>query len=236
MSGIGGWIRLAGAAAVGVGVVLSVTGCSGQETAQRPGAGAKGTEGRALGREELRNLAFRNGEVPNSHGSPVQSPAPGPERTFPPVSDASCQTVLDVLDAKGASAVVRQVFNWKDDLWGGASTLASYEDAGARQVFERLEKGLRTCRSYSGRSYAGAYTTEVTGVDGPRAGRVGDEALTFRTVTPTKDGLVMHHDYVVVRTAGVIATFRKADEGREATFPRDLVERQVDRLADAQRS
>jgi hypothetical protein len=223
--------RLVGAAAVVV--VLSGAGCSGQEAVKGSGA----TPGGALTYDDLRSLAFKEGEVPDTHAVPVQAPGPRRnERTFPPVSDASCQSVLDALDAKGAFAVVRQVFNWTDDLWGGASTLASYEGEGAERAFDRLREGLRTCRSYSGESYAGAYTTEVTGVDAPQVGQVGDEALTFRTTTPTKDGIVMHEDYVFVRTGKVTAMFRKAEAGREGTFPRDLVERQVDRLAGAQGS
>jgi hypothetical protein len=219
-------------AAATVVMVLSGAGCSGQETA---GKGSGAAAGGALTYEDLRSLAFKAGEVPNTHDVPVQAPAPNkPERTFPPVSDPSCQNVLDVLDAKGATAVVHQVFNWKDDLWGGASTLASYEDEGAKRAFARLQQGLKTCRIYSGTSYAGAYTTEVTGVDATQVGKVGDEALTFRTVTPTKDGLVMHQDYVFVRTGDVTAMFRKTEAGREGTFPRDLVERQVERLTEGQ--
>ncbi|MFF8968322.1 hypothetical protein [Streptomyces sp. NPDC014995] len=239
MSADDGWRRLVGAVAVAVAVavVLSASGCSGQETAAGSGGtAAKETEGRTLSHEELRRLAFRADEVPNSHGSPVQSPAPTPERTFPPVSDASCQNVLDVLAADDASAVVRQVFNWQDDLWGGGSTLASYEGEGAERAFDRLREGLRTCRSYTGVSYAGTYTTEVTGVDAPQEEQVGDEALTFRTTTPTKDGMVMHQDHVFVRTGKATAAFRKTEADREATFPRELVQRQVDRLAEAQGS
>ncbi|WP_425245141.1 hypothetical protein [Streptomyces sp. NEAU-NA10] len=220
---------LFGAAAVVM--VMAGAGCSGQEAAKESGA----TAGGPLTHEDLRRLAFKEGEIPNTHAVPVQDSLPEQhEPTFPPVSDASCRQVLDVLDAKGAFAVVRQVFNWKDDLWGGASTLASYEGEGAEQAFDRLQEGLKTCRSYSGVSYAGAYTTEVTGVDAPQAGRVGDEALTFRTVTPTKDGLAMHEDYVFVRAGKVTAAFRKTEAGHEATFPRDLVERQVDRVGEAQ--
>ncbi|CAM5393732.1 hypothetical protein [Streptomyces aurantiogriseus] len=228
--------RLLVGTAAGV-VVLSGAGCSGQDAGQDAGKGFGARAGGALTYEALRSLAFKDGEVPNTHDTPVEEPAPKKsERTFPPVSDASCQSVLDVLEAKGASAVVRQVFNWKDDLWGGGSTLASYRGEGAEQAFDRLEEGLQTCRSYSGESYEGAYTTEVTGVGAPQVGQVGDEALTFRTVTPTKDGLVMHQDHVFVRTGKVTATFRKAEAGHEGTFPRDLVQRQVDRLAEAQGS
>ncbi|MEV6176306.1 hypothetical protein [Streptomyces sp. NPDC052015] len=246
---IGNARRLLAVAAAVVAVALSGTGCSGQESTEHPGVSAAGdtakaasqdttdAQGRTLTYEELRRLAFKQGEGPTTHAAPVQKPGvKKSERTYPPVSDASCQSVLDVLDARGASAVVRQVFNWKDDLWGGASTLASYRGTGAEQAFDRLEAGLRTCVAYSGVSYAGEYFTEVTGVSAEEAGRVGDEALTFRTATPTKDGMVMHEDHVVVRTGHVTATFRKTEAGHEATFPRDLVEWQVERLTEAQRS
>ncbi|MFH8803439.1 hypothetical protein ACH4F6_28185 [Streptomyces sp. NPDC017936] len=218
-------------------VVLAGAGCSGQDAARDDGRGSAPTASGPLAYDDLERLAFENGEVPGTHDSPLVKPRPRQgERTFPPVSDAACQNVLDVLDAEGASAVVRQVFNWKGDLWGGASTLASYPGAGAEQAFDRLENGLRTCRYYSGESYDGPYTTDVTGVGAPETGHVGDEALTFRTTTLTEEGLDLHQDYVFVRTGALTALFRKTEAGREATFPRDLVERQVERLEEGRAS
>ncbi|MFG2760300.1 hypothetical protein [Streptomyces wuyuanensis] len=42
-----------------------------------------------------------------------------------------CQTVSDVSSGERASTVVLQVVDWKGDIWGGGSMLASYEDGKA---------------------------------------------------------------------------------------------------------
>ncbi|MFJ4618298.1 hypothetical protein [Streptomyces sp. NPDC088812] len=218
---------LAGAATAAV-VVLSGAACSGQDT----GAG-EAKKGAAVPYDELRALAFKDGEVPDVHDTPVQEPSPGmSEPAAPPVSNASCATVLAAVNAAGAPTVVRQVFNWKYDLWGGSSTLASYDGDGARQAFGRLRSSLGTCSSYSGVSYDGPYTTEVTPANAPR---LGDEALAFRTTTPTKDGLVLHREHVVVRIGTLTATFTKVEAAGDARFPRELIRRQVERLAGTQR-
>ncbi|WP_279635471.1 hypothetical protein [Streptomyces diastatochromogenes] len=41
------------------------------------------------------------------------------------MSDPACQAVLDARDAKGAFARISQIFNWKNSIWPGGSTLAS---------------------------------------------------------------------------------------------------------------
>ncbi|MFF3497817.1 hypothetical protein [Streptomyces sp. NPDC003247] len=224
----GGNVRrvLAGAAAAAV-VVLSGAACSGQDADTK-----EAKKGAAVPYDELRALAFRDGEVPNVHDTPVQEPSPRmSEPTAPPVSNASCGTVLAAVNGAGAPTVVRQVFNWKDDLWGGSSTLASYDGDGARQAFARLRSSLTTCASYDGVTAEGPYTTELTATAAPR---VGDEALAFRTATPTKDGLVLHREHVVVRTGGITATFTKVEAVGDARFPRQLIRRQVERLEEAQ--
>ncbi|WP_328665910.1 hypothetical protein OG905_02395 [Streptomyces sp. NBC_00322] len=73
----------------------------------------------------------------------VQDPQPEAERrSFPPVSDPDCQTMLDIRSGDRTSTVVFQVFNWKGAIWGGDSTLAAYEDGKAQQVFAQLKQAL----------------------------------------------------------------------------------------------
>lgn len=67
-----------------------------------------------LTRARLRALTFKDGEVAGAQegGIPVQDPQPKEEqRSFPPVSDPTCQTVLDIRDGERASTVVLQIFN-----------------------------------------------------------------------------------------------------------------------------
>ncbi|MEV5493023.1 hypothetical protein AB0L47_34470 [Streptomyces bobili] len=230
--------------AAAVVVVLAVSGCSGagEETGggERPGAtagSATGAEsaGHVLTVAELRELAFADGEVPNAPISPVRDPVADREkaRSFPPVSDPSCQELLDLLEARDSSASVAQIFNWEKDLWGGESLLASYAGDGARRTFTGLRTALKTCKSYTGEGYVGEFTSEVTVQDAPR---VGDDALSFRTASPMGDGTVMHREYVVVITGNAVAKFSKLEADRTAQFPRTLIERQVDRLTAAQRA
>lgn len=225
-------------------IALSVSGCSSK---QGTGAGRVATaesspgegRGRVLTSEELKASALTLSEVPKASSVPVRDPAPeGNLRTFPPVSDASCQTMLDSENVKGASAVVYQTFNWEGDVWGGGSTLSSYEGGGAEQEFRRLQKALKSCKSYSGASFVGKYTSEIKVEQAPR---VGDEALAFRAVTPVDSGgasemRIGNTEVVFVRTGSVVVVFHKLEYGRDAKFPRELIKKQVERLAKAQKS
>ncbi|MFF4567539.1 hypothetical protein [Streptomyces sp. NPDC001435] len=175
---------------------------------------------------------MKTNEVPGAQSVPIQDPVPkGEQRTFPPVSDASCQTARDVLDAKTASAVVSQIFNWKGDIWGGGSTLASYEGTKAQGAFRRLQDSLKTCRSFTGVGWTGKFSARIT-VD--KAPDVGDEALSFHQLSqlPDRGGLRDAH-HVFVRVGNTTADFEKLNVRQKAEFPLALVEKQVDRLSTA---
>ncbi|MGW3151064.1 hypothetical protein ACWDG1_41895 [Streptomyces sp. NPDC001177] len=216
---------------------LVVSGCSAAEgnrsSASQTTARPSRTSRPPLTAEQLKALALKANEVPRAHSVPIQDPVPKSEqRTFPPVSDASCQTALDVLDAKTASAVVTQIFNWKDDIWGGGSTLASYEGAKAQGAFRRLQDSLKTCRSYTGVGWTGRFSVRIT-VD--KAPDVGDEALSFHQLSQLPDGGGLRDEHhVFVRVGNTTADFEKLNVRGKAKFPLALVEKQVDRLGSAQ--
>lgn len=218
---------------------LAASGCSAAQehrsTASPTAAASSGAPGPALTAEQLKGLAFKDGEVPAAHSTPVQDPAPkGERKTFPPVSDASCQKALDVLGSKTASAFVFQLFNWKENVMGGDSTLASYEGAKAQDAFRQLEDSLKTCKSFTGVGWTGKFTTTVT-VE--RAPAVGDEALSFHLTSPLRDGGGLRDEHhVFVRTGNITASFQELSVGRKAEFPLELIKKQVDRLSSAQRS
>ncbi|AGS70873.1 hypothetical protein HGI09_29410 [Streptomyces collinus] len=193
-----------------------------------------------LTRAQLRALTFKEGEVAGvyeKNGVPVQDPLPKKDqRSFPPVSDPTCQTMLDIRDGEGASTVVLQVFNWKGDIWGGGSMLASYEDGKAQQVFAQLKQALGSCRSYEGTGWVGKFKSTLTMEQAPD---VGDEAVRFRETNPPRPDADLgerNEQYTVVRTGNAIVTFHKLNIGGSASFPADLVNRQVERLQNAQRS
>lgn len=222
--------------------VLMASGCSAGPDAgpdsvgQRATASAKAAVA-PLTREQLRTLTFKEGEVTGAHeaGIPVQDPQPKDERrSFPPVSDSACQTVIDIRSGERASTVVLQVFNWKGDIWGGGSALAAYEDGKAQQIFAQLKQALGSCRSYEGTGWVGKFKARLTMEEAPR---VGDEAVRFRETIPTgpEHPGDRYEQFTVVRAGNTIVTFRKLNVGGSASFPADLVDRQVERLQDAQR-
>lgn len=222
--------------------VLMASGCSAEPEARpasvvpRATASAKAAVA-PLTRAQLRALTFKDGEVPGVYkgGMEVQDPQPEAERrSFPPVSDPDCQTMLDIRSGEGASTVVFQVFNWKGDIWGGDSTLAAYEDGKAQQVFAQLKQALGSCRSYEGTGWVGKFKATLTM---ERAPGVGEEAVRFHETIPMgpEHPGDRNEQFTVLRAGNTIVTFTKLNVGGSASFPADLVNRQVERLQNAQR-
>ncbi|WP_328427489.1 hypothetical protein [Streptomyces sp. NBC_00443] len=196
------------------------------ETAEKP-----------LNVQDLKTLALAAGEVPGNRGVEVRDAASESESTFPPVSVASCRTIIDFIRADSASASVVQVFNWEKDISGGRSTLAYYGVDEAEQAFQRVRESLKRCDSYSGMSHVGEYTADVRVEQAPN---IGDEAVVFHEATSVKsfdeaESITTNSEYVCVRTGGAVAVFNKSGYGKNVTFPRRLIEKQVDRLEKAQR-
>lgn len=175
------------AAAAVIGLCLT-SGCAAQETQAAPGASSSASAARPpvqpLTTARLKALAFQPGEVPEVH-EPLTVQEPEPEdsgRSFPPPSDPACRPLPDVRNGKGSAAHVFQHFNWKKNLMGGSSTLASYAEGEAARVFAELERALATCRSYEGEGWGGPYTVRVRTETAPR---VGDEAVAYRETDPS---------------------------------------------------
>jgi hypothetical protein len=222
--------------------VLMASGCSTEPDARPASVVPRATASdkaavAPLTRAQLRALTFKEGEVAGAHeaGIPVQDPQPKEERrSFPPLSDPACQTVLDIRSGERASTVVFQVFNWEGDIWGGGSTLAAYEDGKAQQTFAELKQALGSCRSYEGTGWVGKFKATLTMEQAPGA---GDEAVRFRETIPMgpEHPGDRNEQFTVVRAGNTIVTFRKLNIGGSASFPADLVNRQVERLQNAQR-
>ncbi|MFJ3922414.1 hypothetical protein [Streptomyces sp. NPDC090022] len=140
-----------------------------------------------------------------------------------------------MVNAKGSLAHVFQTFNWDDDIWGGGSTLASYENGRAEQRFADLRQSLSSCRTYDGEAWAGKFTATVA--PGP-APSFGDEAVSFTETIPlgAERGGDRNETVVVVRTGNTIASFTALNVGGTASFPPDLITRQVERLRAAQQT
>ncbi|WP_234334810.1 hypothetical protein [Streptomyces sp. NRRL S-118] len=185
---------------------------------------------------QLKTLAFKSGEVPQAH-EPIEVREPMPEgsgRTFPPISDPSCQPLIDARSGEGSFAHVFQTFNWKENIMGGGSTLASYEGDQAEQRFAELKRALATCRSYEGEGWVGKFKATVKTEAPPQ---VGDEAVAFREVMPAVEMPGDRNEqFIVVRTGNTIATFSELSVGTPLSFPAELVSRQVERLRNAQRT
>ncbi|MFE3635188.1 hypothetical protein [Streptomyces sp. NPDC059168] len=164
---------------------------------------------------------------------PVSERKPTSDRSiYAPVSDPACQRVLDVAGGEGASAAVDQTFNWKDNIFPGGSTLAAYEDTEAQAAFNRLGEGLKKCRSFTGTSQVGKYRAKLALESSPQ---VGDEAVRYSIESPVDGGRVKDNDYVVVRVGSTIATFNAMNVGKHASFPSDLISKQVERIKGGRR-
>ncbi|WP_406475638.1 hypothetical protein [Streptomyces sp. NBC_01615] len=142
----------------------------------------------------------------------------------------------DALGVGTASAVVDQIFNWKDSIWAGGGTLASYDGMEAEGTFGRLRTALKTCTDFTGVTYTGKYTAHL---ETEKIPRIGDESLAFRITIPVKGpngrSDLRNEQYICVRVGQVITEFTMLDVNHSAHFPLDLVRKQVDRLAGAQR-
>ncbi|WP_369229227.1 hypothetical protein AB5J56_01520 [Streptomyces sp. R21] len=141
-----------------------------------------------------------------------------------------------MLGAQTASAYVFQTFNWKKNIYGGSSTLASYQGTKAQDAFRQLQDSLRTCKSFTGVGWVGKFKAKVTVEQAPA---VGDEALSFHVTSPLPDGDgggLRDEHHVFVRTGTITASFEELNVGRKAQFPLRLIKKQVDRLSNAQRS
>ncbi|GGS32547.1 hypothetical protein GCM10010269_83370 [Streptomyces humidus] len=221
---------------------LMASGCSTGSDAPPDSVGPRATASEKavaapLTRAELRTLTFKDGEVAGAPegGLSVRDLEPEKgQRSFPPVANRACQTMLDIRNGERASVVVLQIFNWKGDIWGGGSTLAAYEDGKAKQAFTQLKQALASCRSYEGTGWVGKFKARLTMEQAPG---VGDEAVRFHETIPMgpEQPGDRKEQFTVVRAGNTIVTFQKLNVGGSASFPDDLVSRQVERLQNAQR-
>ncbi|MFE2167925.1 hypothetical protein ACFXB3_23130 [Streptomyces sp. NPDC059447] len=185
---------------------------------------------------QLKAVAFKDGDVPQVHDGSIEARDPKPEgggSTFPPVSVPACQTLRDVMNGRGSHARVFQTFDWKDDIWPGGSTLASYEDGRAEQRFADLRQSLATCRTYEGEGWVGKFTATVAPAPAPS---FGDEAVSYTETIPlgAERGGDRNETFVVVRSGNTIVSFSALNVGGTSSFPTDLITKQVERLRAAQ--
>ncbi|MEV0935123.1 hypothetical protein ACIBMX_00585 [Streptomyces phaeochromogenes] len=188
-----------------------------------------------LTKAQLKALTFKEREVPQVRegGIALQELATDDgEPSFPPVSNPSCEAMRDIRYGENAATVVSQVFNWEGDIYPAYSTIAAYKDGKARKVFADLERALGACRSYSGEGYTGKFKLAVKMEKDPD---VGDEAVRFREIAPFRDLGDRDEQFTLVRSGNVIVTFRALNIGGSSYFPEDLIDRQVERLREAQR-
>ncbi len=223
--------------------VIGVSLASGCASAQEPKSVTEASSTKAsdkaavtpLTMAQLKDLAFKAGEVPQAYEPmAVQEPQPqGSGRSFPPISVPACQPLIDIRSGEGSLAHVFQIFNWKKNVMGGSSTLASYEEDKAEQRFAELKEALATCRSYEGEGYVGPFKARVTTETPPQ---VGEEAVAFRETIPMgpEQPGDRNEQFIVIRTGNTIATFSELSVGAGLSFPTKLISRQVERLRKAQ--
>ncbi|MFJ4781506.1 hypothetical protein [Streptomyces sp. NPDC088762] len=241
-------IRLArrpfGLPALGAVAALTLVGCgtepgkpASEPTSAAPAAPAASAS-RPLTAEQLVAAALPGEESADSYGHPVSVRKPRTADPKSEPSDPACAQMLAAAHARQPSrptpAVAVQTFNWKNDVSGGGSTLASYGNSGAVAAFAQIREGLNTCRYFETPAPAPAmiYRGTVTVAAAPR---LGDEAVQFDITAPSEMGAHVTQ-YTVVRTGRVVATFTKLSVGGldPHDFPAGLIAQQVSLLQQAQ--
>ncbi|WP_406368794.1 hypothetical protein OG788_02280 [Streptomyces sp. NBC_00647] len=228
-----------------------LTGCAGtggetpgpQTSSGSPGATpvTSAAAGPPLSARALQSIALTGDDVPGNRGVSADERAHTDlKSTFPPVSDSSCEKLLDALGAGDASAVVDQVFNWKGSIWAGGGTLASYAGTDAETAFARVRTSLPACHDYRGVGFTGKYAAHLAPETIPH---LGDESIAFRITVPVKQGpglrsgrrvSVRNEQHILVRVGGVTAHFTMLDVDHEDHFPLALIRKEVARMAQAQ--
>ncbi|MEV6197822.1 hypothetical protein AB0M19_36135 [Streptomyces sp. NPDC051920] len=228
-----------------------LTGCAGTggetpgpQTSSGSPAAAPATSAAAappLSAQALKSIALTGDDVPGNRGvSADERPHADSKSTFPPVSDSSCEKLLNALGAADASAVVDQVFNWKGSIWAGGGTLAPYAGADAKTAFAQVRTSLPECHDYTGVGFTGKYTAHLAPESIPR---LGDESIAFRITVPVKQGSglrsgrhvsVRNEQHILVRVDGVTAHFTMLDMDHEDHFPLALIRKEVARMTQAQ--
>ncbi|MEU4171816.1 hypothetical protein AB0F46_33660 [Streptomyces sp. NPDC026665] len=228
-----------------------LTGCAGtggetpgpQTTSGSPAATPATSAAPAppLSAQALKSIALTGDDVPGNRGVSADERAHTDSKsTFPPVSDSSCEKLLNALGAGDASAVVDQVFNWKGSIWAGGGTLASYADTDAESAFADVRTSLPACHDYTGVGFTGKYTAHLAPESIPH---LGDESIAFRITVPVKQGTglrsgrrvsVRNEQHILVRVGRVTAHFTMLDMDHEDHFPLALVRKEVARMTQAQ--
>ncbi|MFF4423033.1 hypothetical protein ACFY04_20015 [Streptomyces sp. NPDC001549] len=232
-------LRASGPSALIAVAALAVVGCGAdpREPASGPASpSAPASMSRPLTVEELVSATLPGKESPDAYAHPVIVREPRARDRKSEVSDPACGRLLEAAHGRRPSrpdpAVVEQMFNWKDDINGAHSTLASYGNSGAVAAFAQISEGLSTCRYYESPGPTTIYKGTVTAGPAPR---LGDEAVRFEITAPSEMGPHVTQ-YTVVRTGSVIATFTKQSVGGHdvRAFPPALIAQQISLLQRAQ--
>ncbi|WP_328551074.1 hypothetical protein [Streptomyces sp. NBC_00358] len=241
-----GWLLVCAALSL-----WGLTGCAGtgggtpgpQTSSGSPGAASitSAAPGPPLSAQALKSIALTGDDVPGNTGVSADERRPTDAKsTFPPVSDSSCEKLLNALGAGDASAVVDQVFNWKGSIWAGGGTLATYAGTDAERAFARVRTSLSACHDYTGVGFTGKYTAHLAPETIPH---LGDESIAFRITVPVKQGpglrsgrrvSVRNEQHILVRVGGVTAHFTMLDMDHEDHFPPALIRKEVARMTQAQ--
>ncbi|MFF5633608.1 hypothetical protein [Streptomyces sp. NPDC012825] len=221
-------------------LVLGAADCAAEPSAPAsPAAGAATTATpapeeavRRLTPEQLVAAALTAEAVSGSYANPVSVLERGDDDPeVEPPSEPACVPSLDALGARSAPGAAGQTFNWKGDVYGGETVLASYEGTGAQEAFAAVGEGLKTCRYYE-QGRAGLYKGAVTLGAAPG---VGDESARFEISAPSEAGPHVT-EYTVVRVGNTVAAFSKLSVAGHTvrSFPDGLIAKQADRLRQAQ--
>ncbi|WP_406267980.1 hypothetical protein OHT93_13135 [Streptomyces sp. NBC_00191] len=189
-----------------------------------------------LGQRELEQAAVSQEDLPRRTFDALLDPI-STDRS--PVDPALCQAVADSVGLASwilPKARVKQVIGSAKGDHGGSMALASHTPADAARMIRQVRTAMGSCNAFKpafGFTYEG-----VTALPDPK---LGDESVSFRLLqvlsSEDEKPLKVPVTVVLVRVGATLATFQAANIRRDgqAVVPRDVVDEQLTKLANAAR-
>ncbi|MFI1400004.1 hypothetical protein [Streptomyces sp. NPDC020681] len=217
-------------------------GCGGvadkAEESKRPHglAAPSAGSGTALSQQELERAAVSQKDLPARTFESLLDPI-STDRS--PVDPSSCQPVADSVGLSSwilPKARVKQVIGSSKGDHGGSMALASHTPGEAVKMIQQVRAALRSCSAFTpkfGFPYEG-----VTALPDPK---LGDESVGFRLLqvvsSEGEEPMKVPVTVIVLRAGATLVTFQSANIERDgqAVVPRDVVDGQLTKLADAAR-
>jgi hypothetical protein len=226
--------------------LLLAAACSGQsgKHSTSPGSaaasstvaitGSPAASGKTLTVAQLEGAALTAAELPSGYTLVADSSTP---LTPTAVTEANpaCQPISDLVTNLGKAPVaVNNSYQGPDAINVGGITLASYPPAEAEVFFASLKWALASCTVSS---YLWKGTTITSTITAKTAPKVGDDSISFETITPGTQGVLTNRIYDFVRVGADAILLSNTDFGTfTPTISQDMLTSQIAKLKATQGS